>query len=180
LTCQNRRDRVEKVLYGNRSTAARSLAWALVMAGTLAGLAACQHRDPVVHPVPVVSAPLAACDDTDGYGPCAYLDDAAGDGLYRRYVVAAGHRYPDAVPVALYVPQCPDVALHGPCVGLDGVRAQWSYVAAGATWPYGLPVPLCPSENGAPDGSGCVWVPDVQGAGAPGDDAGAYLWGMTS
>jgi hypothetical protein len=37
-------------------------------------------------------------------------------------------------------------------------------------------IDLCPTEAGGP--APCAWVPDVQGNGQPGDDAGAYVYGV--
>jgi len=177
---------------------ARTAAGALLATGamlTALGMASgCQHRDPVppfpgatVRPAPVAGTgrPVAACDDTEGFGPCVYVDDAP-DGRTHLYYVDEGGRYPDlftrdmgvwsddAAVLTRYVPQCRDAADAGPCVGQTG--AGWVWVAPGASFPAGVPMPLCPSAAGGP--APCVWVPDVSGSGVPGDDAGVYVYGM--
>jgi hypothetical protein len=126
------------------------------------------------------------CEETEGFGPCTYVDDAP-DGRTHWYYVDEGGMYPDlgtrdlglwAQPDAppVYVPLCRDVdAGNGPCLDRDGTT--WRYVRQGAAWPSGTAVSLCPGEDGGPS-LPCAWIPSVQGNYT--GDSGAFVYGVAS
>ncbi len=74
---------------------------------------------------------------------------------------------PDPAPA--YVPLC-EPTDQGPCV--DTMAGAWYVRHSGAR----TRLAPCPTEQGAPGNSPCVWVPSAMGVRDQGD-MGAYLWG---